>query len=633
MHLFTQGKLKTVLTLSAIAVLTACQPADNATSTLATKATETQVVTETSAISESERLNQWFATKYEEQLQNSPMMLTFLGRKERYDQVDDMSRAEEERQLAWQKQAAQELQNTFNYNKLDDEAKISYDIWLFQYNQALEADKFSESAYVFTQMQGIQAFAAQFLINFHKVDDVSDMTAYNKRIAGVSGAIATLLERAKERAEKGIRPPKFAYEGVIEQASALITGAPFTEESNAADSALWADAKRKIASLVEAKTIDEAQAEALKAETKKMLIEHFLPTYQALVAWFEQDIVNTKENASGVGSQPNGEAYYNSRLKASTTTPLTANEIHQIGLSEVARITSEMEEIKDKVGFEGTLQEFFTFVKTDKQFFFNNDDEGRQGYISQTEKHLAHIKEQLPNFFGILPKADLVVKRVEPFREQDGGAQHYFPGTPDGSRPGIYYAHLSDMSAMPKNELEGVAYHEGSPGHHMQISIAQELESVPQFRTQARFTAYAEGWGLYAELLAKEMGGYQDDFSDFGRLVIEIWRAVRLVVDTGLHSKGWTEQQAIEYFKERTPISEEAIKSEVRRYLVWPGQATAYKVGMLKILELRAHAEKELGASFDIRGFHDTVLGGGALPMEILERRVNEWIAKVKANK
>ena len=633
MHLFTQGKLKTVLTLSAIAVLAACQPADNATSSQTAKAVETQVVTETSAISESERLNQWFATKYEEQLQNSPMMLTFLGRKERYDQVDDMSRAEELRQLAWQKQAAQELQNNFDYRKLDEEAKISYDIWLFQYNQALEADKFAESAYVFTQMQGIQAFAAQFLINFHKVDDASDMSAYNKRIAGVSEAISTLLVRAKERAEKGIRPPKFAYDGVIEQARALITGAPFTEESDAPDSALWADAKRKITSLVEAKKIDEAQAESLKAETKKMLNEHFLPSYQSLVSWFEQDIVNTKENASGVGSQPNGEAYYNSRLKASTTTPLTANEIHQIGLSEVARITSEMEEIKDKVGFEGTLQEFFTFVKTDKQFFFNNDDEGRQGYITQTEKHLAHIKEQLPNFFGILPKADLVVKRVESFREQDGGAQHYFPGTPDGARPGIYYAHLSDMSAMPKNELEGVAYHEGSPGHHMQISIAQELESVPQFRTQARFTAYAEGWGLYAELLAKEMGGYQDDFSDFGRLVNEIWRAVRLVVDTGLHSKGWTEQQAVEYFKEKTPISEEAIKSEVRRYLVWPGQATAYKVGMLKILELRAHAEKELGESFDIRGFHDTVLGGGALPMEILERRVKDWIANVQANK
>ncbi len=286
--------------------------------------------------------------------------------------------------------------------------------------------------------------------------------------------------------------------------------------------------------------------------------------------------------------------------------------------------------IKDKVGFEGNLQEFFTFVKSDQQFFYPNTYEGRQGYISDTEDYLANINKQLPDFFGILPKADLVVKRVEAFREQDGAAQHYFPGTPDGSRAGVYYAHLSDMTAMPKNEMEGIAYHEGNPGHHMQISIAQELTGVPQFRTQARFTAYAEGWGLYAELLAKEMGGYQNDFSDFGRLVNEIWRAVRLVVDTGLHSKGWTEAQAIAYFKEKTPVSAEAITSEVRRYIVWPGQATAYKVGMLKIVALRAKAEKELAEKFDIKGFHDTVLGGGALPLAILERRVEAWIASIK---
>jgi uncharacterized protein (DUF885 family) len=220
-----------------------------------------------------------------------------------------------------------------------------------------------------------------------------------------------------------------------------------------------------------------------------------------------------------------------------------------------------------------------------------------------------------------------VVKRVESFREQDGAAQHYNPGTPDGSRSGVYYAHLSDMSAMPKNEMEGVAYHEGNPGHHMQISIAQELTSVPQFRRQANFTAYSEGWGLYAELLAKEMGAYQDDFSDFGRLVNEMWRAVRLVVDTGLHVKGWTEAEAITYFKEKTPIAEEAIVSEVRRYLVLPGQATAYKIGMLKILALRENAQQTLGDRFDIRGFHDTVLGGGAMPLAILERRVNDWVS------
>ena len=221
---------------------------------------------------------------------------------------------------------------------------------------------------------------------------------------------------------------------------------------------------------------------------------------------------------------------------------------------------------------------------------------------------------------------------MEAFREQDGAAQHYFPGTPDGSRSGVYYAHLSDMGAMPIPQLEVIAYHEGNPGHHMQISIAQELTSVPTFRTQAGFTAYSEGWGLYSELLAKEMGAYEDPYSDFGRLTTEIWRAIRLVLDTGFHYKGWTEEEGVQYFMENSPAAEGQIRSEVQRYIVWPGQATAYKVGMLKILELRAEAQAELGDKFDIKGFHDTVLGGGALPLALLERRVDEWVEAQKVS-
>ncbi|MGV2872711.1 DUF885 domain-containing protein [Colwellia sp. E150_009] len=620
--------MRTPLSVVTLAVmLAACQPnttSNNQKDVVSGNSTKAVAV----AQSESERINEWFAKKYEEQLQESPMMLTFLGRKEHYDKIDVMTEAEEVRKLALQKRDVEELKENFDYDKLNDEAKISYDIWLHQYEEAVEERRFNQNAYIFTQMQGIQAFVAQFLINFHKVDEEKDMLAYISRISGISQAIADLLVRAQLNASKGVRPPKFAYEGVIEQAQALITGAPFTKEGD--DSALWADAKRKITSLLDANKIDQTKADELLAEAKGALNTKFLPTYQSLIAWFEKDIVNTDKVSAGVGSQPNGENYYNFRLKASTTTTLTANEIHEIGLSEVARITKEMIAIKNKVGFEGDLQAFFKFVKTEPQFFYSNTDEGRQNYISDVEGYLAKINQQLPHFFGILPKAELVVKRVEAFREQDGAAQHYFPGTPDGSRPGTYYIHLSDMTSLPKNEMEGVAYHEGNPGHHMQVSIAQELTSIPQFRTQAGFTAYQEGWGLYAELLAKEMGGYQNDFSDFGRLVNEIWRAVRLVVDTGLHAKGWTEAEAIAYFKEKTPVSPQAITSEIRRYIVLPGQATAYKIGMLKILELRAHAEKELADKFDIKGFHDTILGGGAMPLSILERRVNTWIAKNK---
>tara|TARA_B110000211_G_scaffold3053_1_gene3650 strand:- start:27743 stop:29623 length:1881 start_codon:yes stop_codon:yes gene_type:complete len=620
--------MRTIIALiGAVACLSACQPnsSSSSASQASTSAIATQSVREVK-LSETERLNNWFAAKYEEQLQSSPIMLTFLGRKEKYDQINDMSQAFEQKQLAWQAQTVADLKANFDYNKLSSEAKISYDIWLYQNEKAQAGQKFNNNGYIFTQFNGIQAFAAQFLINFHRVDELSDMQAYIKRIAGISTAIDQLLVRAKENAAAGTRPPKFAYEGVIEQSRNLIAGIPFSTAEGATDSPLWMDVNRKVTALVDAEKITAEQAQTLKANAKAQLLEAFLPSYQALIAWFESDIVNTASNPTGVSTQSNGKAFYDYMISVSTTTDLSADEIHDIGLKEVARITNEMIAIKERVGFEGDLQAFFNFIKTDAQFFYPNTDEGRQGYIADTDAYLSVINELLPEYFGILPKADLVVKRVEAFREQDGAAQHYNPGTPDGSRPGVYYAHLSDMSSMPKNEMEGVAYHEGNPGHHMQISIAQELTSVPQFRTQANFTAYSEGWGLYAELLAKEMGAYKNDYSDFGRLVNEMWRAVRLVVDTGLHAKGWTEEQAIAYFKEKTPIAEEAIISEVRRYLVLPGQATSYKIGMLKIIELRENAKKALGERFDIRGFHDTILGGGAMPLAILERRVNDWV-------
>jgi uncharacterized protein (DUF885 family) len=357
------------------------------------------------------------------------------------------------------------------------------------------------------------------------------------------------------------------------------------------------------------------------------MIARLRPAYEAVIDWLETDRGNAAAIATGVGALPNGAAYYAERLAASTTTDMTADEIHALGRAEVARIHAEMEEIKAQVDFEGSLQEFFLFVRDDPQFYFPSTDEGREAYLQTARDYLGFIEARLPEYFGLLPNADLVVRRVEAFREEPGAAQHYFPGTPDGSRPGIYYAHLIDMSAMPIPQMEVIAYHEGLPGHHMQVSIAQELEGVPTFRTQFRSTAYIEGWGLYAEVLAKEMGGYEDPYNDFGRLSSELWRAIRLVVDTGLHAQGWTEAQAVEYMTTNSPISEGQIRAEIRRYIVLPGQATAYKIGMLEMLELREEARAALGDEFDIRGFHDAVLGGGALPLALLERRVNDWVA------
>jgi uncharacterized protein (DUF885 family) len=573
---------------------------------------------------ETARLNQWFDLRYEEELDFSPIRKTYLGRKDDYDRIDDMSEAAEDEVLAWRRQTVADLQASFDYDKLTPEAQTSWNVWLYQLELEERALPVRRRGYVFTQMMGPQVFLPQFLINLHKVDEPADMQAYIQRIGGISTAIRQLLERAQLAAAEDARPPRFAYEGVLEQARGLASGRPF---DGPGEQPLWADGQAKLAALQKAGKIDQSQAAELAAAVERALIEQFKPAYDALISWLEADIAKTDEAAAGVWKLPDGEAVYAVRLREATTTNITPDEVHEYGLAEVARIHEEMTTIKDRVGYEGTLQEFFVFMREDPRFFFPDTDEGREAYLEAARGHLDFITEQLPDFFGILPKAALEVKRVEPFREQPGAAQHYQSGTPDGSRPGVYYAHLSDMNAMPKHQLEVVAYHEGNPGHHMQISIAQELTSVPTFRTQAGFTAYSEGWALYAELLALEMGAYEDPYSDFGRLSTELWRAIRLVLDTGIHTRRWTEEQAVAYFVANSPSAEGAIRSEVQRYFAWPGQATAYKIGMRTILELREAARLELGERFDIRGFHDTVLGGGALPLSVLERRVGEWVA------
>ncbi len=576
----------------------------------------------------SSELNEWLDVQYEAWLQQSPLQLTAQGRKDLYDQIDDMSEEAADEKLAWLEGSVTKMQEKFSKDQLNPEAQVSFDLWQYQYEVAKEEAEFRQYPYIFHQMGGVHTGLPNTLINYHKVDEPTDIEALISRIGETGRAIRQLLERAKKQADAGIQPPRFAYEIVIPQAEALIQGQPF--ESGEEGSPLWNDANTKIDSLKSANRIDESQAEAFRESVDKALKEQFKPAYEELIAWLKSQLPGLEEKPTGVSRHPKGEAYYQHMLKVSTTTDLSADEIHQIGLEEVDRIKEEMLEIKEKVGFQGSLEAFFEFVNTDEQFFYPNTDQGRQAYLDDSKAFLDAITEKLPDYFGLLPKAELQVRRVEAFREQDGAPQHYSKGTPDGSRKGTYYAHLSDMSAMPKSTMEGVAYHEGNPGHHMQVSIAQELTGIPKFRTQMGFNAYVEGWALYSEILAKEMGGYENPYYDFGRLVNEIWRAIRLVVDTGLHAKGWTEDEAIRYFSENSSISQGAIKAEVRRYMVIPGQATGYKIGMLKIQELRAMAEEELGEQFDLAGFHDIVLGGGALPLEILEEEVKRWIEGVK---
>ena len=579
-------------------------------------------------ISETKRLNQWFDARFEERLLRNPMWMTFLGRKDKYDQIDDHSEAAEERELQLRAATVAELTSQFDYSALSDDAKISYDIWIYQYEMSRTMATFRRNDYIFSQMYGAQSELPVFLINYHKVDNASDMSAYIARIIGISRALDQLLERAKAAAMDGVRAPRFAYESVINEAKSQLAGDPFTVDGEQ-HSPLWADAQAKIETLLETGEINDDEAAKLTEAARVALLTSFQPAYSRVISWFEADIDNTDAAARGVGALPNGEAYYNAVLMYRTTLPLTAKEIHQTGLKEVARLRAEMEVVKLQVAFEGSIEKFFEFIKTDQNFFFPNNDEGRQGYINEVTKSLDKIDKKLPEYFGVLPKADLVVKRVEPYREIAGDA-FYNRGTPDGSRPGVYYVSLLDMRDMSITQLEALAYHEGNPGHHMETSISQELTGVPVFRTQAFFNAHTEGWALYAEYLAKEMGGYQDPFSNFGRLSFEMMRSIRLVVDTGVHAMGWTEQQAITYFGDNSSMSDAVIRAEIRRYFVWPGQATSYKIGMLKIQALRKKAEDTLGDEFDIREFHDAILGLGPVPLSIMERAVTTWIEKNK---
>ncbi len=571
--------------------------------------------------------------EYEEELQLSPQEMTSQGRKDRYGELDDRSEAAMDKELAWLRESVADMKVKFDPETLSEDARLSYEIWEMQLDRAEKTNEFRRHRYIFGR-NGAHTGLVNFMVNQHRVDQKSDMEAYISRVAAIGPTLDVLIERANLAAADGIRMPAFAYDQTTSEVARVLKGAPF---AGAGDTALFGDGKAKIAALVEGGKITAEEATALTEQLRAAMVDKMKPAYDRLVAWVAKDKPNASPQAQGVGSLPNGEAYYNAMLSIMTTTDMTADEIHQLGLAEVARIQAEMEKVKEEAGFKGTLQEFFAFMRTDKQFYLPNNDAGAQEYIDRATKHIEEMKLALPKYFGRLPKADLIVKRVEPYREEPGGAQHYQSGTPDGSRPGIYYAHLSDMNAMPTYMLEDIAYHEGLPGHHMQISIQQELEAetgpnkLPKFRTQLGFTAYSEGWGLYSEALSREMGFLKDPYSHYGQLSGEIWRAIRLVVDTGIHSKGWTEEQAVKYFTENSSIAEGAIASEVRRYITSAGQATAYKIGMIRLQQMRDKARTELGDKFSYPAFHDQILGGGALPLPVLERKIDRWIAAQKA--
>lgn len=579
---------------------------------------------------ESERLNAWFEATFDAAVARDPMRQTYLGIKDRYGEWSDASEAFELQELELQRASVAEMKSSFNFDKLDEQAKLSWRLAEYELERAEAAFPFRSHSYTFNQMFGVQSGIPAFLINQHKVATASDAEAYIARLNGVPAYLGQHVENSKTSAAQGILPPAFVFEYVLSDARGVITGYPFTGTGDGIDdSPLMADIRDKITALSANGSITEEDAADLLARATDALKASVGPAYEAAITELtRQQAAATTDD--GAWKLPDGADYYNMRLAQMTTTDLTADEIHQIGLDEVARIHGEMQAIMTQVGFEGSLAEFFEFMRTDPRFYKPETPESRAEYLAEAEAAIETMKGDLPKLFNRFPKADMIVKAVEPFREKSAGKAFYSRPAPDGSRPGVYYANLYSMADMPTYQLEALAFHEGIPGHHMQIAIAQELEGIPSFRKYGGYTAYSEGWGLYSELVPKELGYYSDPYSDFGRLAMEIWRAARLVVDTGIHSKKWTREQAIQYLMDNTPNPQGDCEKAIERYIVMPGQATAYKIGMLKIVELRERARAQLGDQFDIREFHDIVLRNGAVPLAVLEETVDAWLAGKK---
>ena len=611
-----------------IALAAACGGEQTAqTETAAASSAPSETASDAAVQTESERINAWFEEQFEQQLARSPMFLTFLGRKTDYDKWNDATDAFAVETHELQVAALAEMRANFDFDALDAAAQLSYRLFEYEVEQDDRAFPFRKHWYVFSQFRGPHSGVPAFLINQHRVDSIEDVEAYIARLEGVQTYLGQHQENAEAQFADGIYPPRWSYEQMIATSRNIISGAPFDDSEK--DSTLLADFTKK----VDALDADEAVKEGLRARGVNALLSSVKPAYESLIAMFEAQ-QETASNDDGAWKLPDGAAYYANRLERMTTTDMSAEDIHNLGLSEVARIHGEMTEIKNAVGFEGSLQEFFVYMRDDPdgKFFYPNTDEGREQYLAEATAFIDTMRGRLDELFFTFPQAEMIVKRVEPFRERAAGKAFYQRPAPDGSRPGIYYANLYDMGAMPIYQMEALAYHEGVPGHHMQLAIAQELEEAPSFRKFGGYTAYSEGWGLYSEYIPKEMGFYEDPYSDFGRLAMELWRAARLVVDTGLHDKQWTREEAIAYLMTNTPNPEYDCVKAIERYIVMPGQATAYKIGMLKILELRARAEETLGDGFDVRAFHDVVLKDGAVPLAILEENVDAWIAARQAS-
>ena len=571
---------------------------------------------------EDQRLVAFLDRAFDAQVALSPEFSTSLGLKTDYDKLDDTTNAADDRRLALAEAQLAEMRRRFSPDRLSEQGQLNYRLFAEQVKTAREQAAFRDYAFPVSTNGSPAGDIPVFLVNQHRIDSVADAEAYIARLRDSERVMRETADRMRAQAAQGIVPPRMVFAPARADAAKALSGAPFEAGG---DGVLLADFKEKVGKL----KADDATKARLMSDATAALDGPYRRGSAILFAALDEIEPKAKGN-DGAWSLPNGDAYYQSRLRYYTTTDLTADQIHTIGLEQVAKIRAEMEAVKARVGFTGTLQEFFQELRTDPKWQYSNDAAGRERYLEDARADIAQTMAAAPRFFRTLPEAKLEVRAVEPFRQDTASVAFYNRPAPDGSRPGIFYVNLADMTQVQKTQVEAIAHHEGAPGHHFQIARAQELPGLPKFRRFGFYGAYGEGWGLYSERLAKEMGAYTDPYSEFGMLSLQMWRAIRLVTDTGMHSKRWSREKAIDYFRDNAPLSERDIVKEVDRYLNNPGQATSYMVGQLKISGLRERAERELGDRFDIRDFHEAVLGGGAVPLDVLEDRVEAYIARVK---
>lgn len=580
-----------------------------------------QTTARPASIDSTARFNAFLDQEFRASLRFNPEASTTLGVGSGDDRLSDLSEVGELTALEWRRGSVARMKAGYRRDQLSPEGRISFDMWDQELEAAELAWKFRHQGLVFGRSSPHSSLPA-FLINSHLVTTPADMKAYNARLRALGPAIDQARERAAAASAGGIRMPRFRYERVIAESRRLIAGAPFAEGS---DSPLWSDAKTKVARLSAAGKISPAEADALLEEARAALTTQMKPSYERLIRWADGDIAQAPSGKVGALTLPDGLAWYQAALKLQTTLDLTADEVHRLGLNEVARVQAEQDAMARTAGFKDASAYYAELARLDPPQPYT--DERRAEILAYSNRLIAAARAKLPVMFNRLPAYPMEVIRESLFSETPGGSAYARGPSPDGARPGRVYLHM--LGETPRRAgLASLVCHEAAPSHLMQGDIRVRQERVPLYRLAYRNAAFNEGWGLYSELLCKEMGVYPDIASDFMRLDAELFRAARLVVDTGLHAMGWTEDHAFAYLVETGRRPEQQARAEARRYILNPGQATAYKIGMIRILALRAEAEAALGPRFDVRAFNDMLIGAGSLPLSVLDRRVRDWIAE-----